>query len=74
MANLTDIIGKADAASSPITAIMGKLGGVLKDQDGDGDVDFQDILITLKGGKGASQSKAGGLLGAASGILGMFKK
>lgn len=66
--------GASSALTAAIPAIMGKLGGVLKDQDGDGDVDFQDILITLKGGKGASQGKAGGLLGAASGILGMFKK
>ena len=93
------LTGKADAASSPITAlagnlfsnnilknlnlgnllngklaalvpaIMGKLGGVLKDQDGDGDVDFQDILITLKGGGAAkTQSQAGG--GLLGGILG----
>ena len=33
-----------------IPTIMGSLSGILKDQDGDGDVDFQDILITLKGG------------------------
>lgn len=85
--------GKADAASSPITAlagnlfsdnvikklnlgslapaltalipgIMGKLSSVIKDQDGDGDVDLNDILLSLKGGAGA------GLLGAATSILG----
>lgn len=87
------LTGKADAASSPITAlagklfsdnvikklnlgslapaltalipgIMGKLSSVIKDQDGDGDVDLNDILLSLKGGAGA------GLLGAATSILG----
>ena len=54
--------------SGLIPTIMGKLSGVLKDQDGDGDVDFNDILITLKGGnKTASSTSGGGLLG---GILG----
>ena len=51
-----------------IPVIMSKLSGILKDQDGDGDVDFQDILITLKGGnKTQTQQSGGGLLG---GILG----
>ena len=87
------LTGKADAATSPITAlagklfsdniikkldlgslapaltalipgIMGKLSSVIKDQDGDGDVDLNDILLSLKGGSGA------GLLGAATSILG----
>ena len=87
------LTGKADAASSPITAlagklfttnvikkldlgtlaptlvalipgIMGKLSGFIKDQDGDGDVDINDILLSLKGGSGS------GLLGAATSILG----
>ena len=87
------LTGKADAATSGVTAlagnlfnknvlsklnlgslapvlaglipgIMGKLSGFLKDQDGDGDVDLNDILLSLKGGSGA------GLLGAATSILG----
>lgn len=89
------LTGKDNAASSPITALAGKLftnnilsklnlgnllnskllslipsvfGGlsnVIKDQDGDGDVDLNDILITLKGG-----GKSSGILGAATSILG----
>ena len=43
---------------------MSKLSGIIKDQDGDGDVDINDILLTLKGGNGA------GILGAATSILG----
>lgn len=99
------LTGKADAATSPVTAlaskmftknilsslnlggstnsaltglvpiVMGKLGGVLKDQDGDGDVDLQDILITLKGGSAQKSSKSSGIAGAATAILGgLFKK
>ncbi len=67
--NLGNILnGKLTAL---IPTIMGKLSGILKDQDGDGDVDFQDILITLKGGNQTQaqtqQTSGGGLLG---GILG----
>ena len=56
-----------------IPAIMGKLSGILKDQDGDGDVDFQDILITLKGGNKtqAQTQTGGGILGSILGkVLG----
>ena len=54
-----------------IPTIMGGLSGILKDQDGDGDVDFQDILITLKGGNKAKTQSTGGLGGGLlGGILG----
>lgn len=92
------LTGASSAASSPITALAGKLftgnilsklnlgsalnstlsgliptvlsglSNIIKDQDGDGDVDLNDILITLKGGKSSS------LLGAATSILGSFLK
>ncbi|MBQ0025257.1 MAG: hypothetical protein KBT00_06005 [Bacteroidales bacterium] len=65
--------GIASALSGIVPSIMGKLSGVLKDQDGDGDVDFQDILIALKGG-GAKQSGTSSILGAATGILGGLLK
>ena len=78
----TLLTGKADAATSPVTAlagnifnsnvlsklklgaagaallafipkIMGGLKNIIKDQDGDGDVDLNDVLLTLKGGSGS---------------------
>ena len=88
------LTGQESAASSPVTALAGKLftsnilsklnlgsllnskltglipsvlGGlsnIIKDQDGDGDVDLNDILLTLQGGKSS------GILGAATSILG----
>ena len=59
-----------------IPTVMGKLGGLFKDQDGDGDVDFNDIILTLKGG-GSGKNALGNAaaIGAAASILGgLFKK
>ena len=96
------LTGKSNAASSPITAlagkifansianklglnktqstsaaslipnIIGKLSNFIGDKDGDGDIDINDILLSLKGG---SSAKTGGsLLGAATSILGGLLK
>ena len=79
------LTGKTSAQKSSITSLatnlfttnivsklnLGKLGGILKDQDGDGDIDINDILITLKGG---NKSSGSGLLGAATSILGGLLK
>ena len=64
----------AGKLSGIIPMVIGGLGGILKDQDGDGDVDLNDILITLQGGQ--KQAAGAGILGAAAkGILGgMLKK
>ena len=94
------LTGKADAASSPVTALAGSLfknnilsklnlgsvlsggllalipkifggfKGIIKDQDGDGDVDLNDILIVLKGGKGSVLGGLGSVLGGLGGVLG----
>ena len=46
-----------------VPKVMGSLGGIIKDQDGDGDIDFNDLIIALKG-------NGNGLFSAAKNILG----
>ena len=63
-----DILGKlnlgaaGDKLKGLVPLAMGKLGGIIKDQDGDGDIDLDDLILMLKGGDG--------VLGMAKGILG----
>ena len=57
--------------SSLIPSVLGNLSGIIKDRDGDGDVDLNDIILSLKGGN----SNGGSILGAATSILsGILKK
>ncbi|MBO5582255.1 MAG: hypothetical protein IJ755_09720 [Bacteroidales bacterium] len=79
-------LGAAGAALLAfIPKIMGGLKGIIKDQDGDGDVDLNDVLLTLKGGSGsilgsvlggvlaggaAKKASTGGLGSIAGSILG----
>ena len=56
------------ALSGLIPTIIGKLSGLLKDMDGDGDVDLNDIILTLSGAQ-PKQKKSGGLLGGVAGSI-----
>lgn len=56
------------ALSGLIPTIIGKLSGLLKDMDGDGDVDINDIILTLSGAQ-PKQKKSGGLLGGVAGSI-----
>ena len=59
-----------NALSGLIPTIVGKLSGLIKDMDGDGDVDLQDIILALSGAS-PKKSNAGSILGsAATSILG----
>lgn len=53
-----------------VPQVMGSLGKIIKDQDGDGDIDFNDLIVALKGGAGSGAASGAGILGAAKGILG----
>lgn len=66
-------VAQSNSASAAIPNIISKLSMFIKDQDGDGDVDLNDILLSLKGGNGA---KSGGLnlASAATSILGSILK
>ena len=59
--NLSNVLKGSLLAAIPL--IFSKMSGILKDQDGDGDVDLNDILITLKGGGQKQQTSSGSILG-----------
>lgn len=74
-----DILSKLNLGSATngaltgiIPTIMSGLSNIIKDRDGDGDVDLNDILLSLKGGN----TGGGGLLGSLAGGLlgGLFGK
>ena len=76
--NVLKKLGVGAALGSVLTGIipkvMGGLSGIIQDRDGDGDVDLNDIILTLTGG-GQKKSAGAGILGAATSILGgLFKK
>ena len=58
--------------SGLVPKIMSSLSTIIRDRDGDGDVDLNDILLSLRGGAGGGilGGGGGGILGAATSILG----
>jgi hypothetical protein len=76
--NILSKLGLGNKTNSALTGliptIIGKLSGLIKDMDGDGDVDMNDIILALSGGGSAKKSTGGGLLGAATSILGGILK
>ena len=69
-------LGKSteSALSGLIPTIVGKLGGLIKDMDGDGDVDLQDIILALSGATPKKSSSSSILGSAATSILGSILK
>ena len=77
--NVLKKLGIGTALGSVLTGlipkVMGGLSNIIQDRDGDGDVDLNDIILTLTGGGQRQQSAGASILGAATSILGgLFKK
>ncbi len=53
-----------------IPNILGGLKNFIKDQDGDGDIDLKDIMLSITGGANNQGGGLGSIIGAAKGILG----
>ena len=74
----TVLNGLSDSVLKSLTQTATAPGGVevLKDMDGDGDVDLNDIILSLSGAQPKQQQKkSGGLLGSVAGsILGGILK
>lgn len=64
---------QSNSASAVIPNIIGKLGTFICDRDGDGDVDLNDILLSLKGGN-TTKSSGLNVAKAATSILGSILK
>ncbi|MBQ1882080.1 MAG: hypothetical protein II527_07670 [Bacteroidales bacterium] len=62
--------GLAKSLTGLIPNILGGLRGFIKDQDGDGDVDLKDIMLSITGGGNSNGGGLGSIIGAAKGILG----
>ena len=76
--NILSKLGLGNKTNSALTGliptIIGKLSGLLKDMDGDGDVDLNDIILTLSGAQPKKKTGGSILGGAAGAILGSILK